>query len=143
MACAIGLREHQPIVPNATPNTGELVRELIVLEKELDVRNLLSGWAASLQILPSKNATEAFAFLLKLDTNNYTINSFGYKKDEMEKASQDYLKLEKELEATVGVQAVLVSVGRIEQLRVAYPSYYSDTRGFIREIVRAIGTEQL
>src|SRR5215470_17899571 len=53
MACAIGMREHQPIVPNATPNGGELVRELTTLEKELDVRNLLSGWAASLRILPS------------------------------------------------------------------------------------------
>jgi len=142
MSSVIALREKSPLVPNTPTDKVALVEELGVLEKTLKVRILLGSWAASVQHLSTKNGTDAFAFLLVLDTRRYTVHATGYKKRDLRKASEDYLAMEKEIEMEPGRQAVLVSVESMKALRVAYPNFYIDTDAFLREVDRAIGAKR-
>jgi hypothetical protein len=140
MGSALALREGTALVEN-TPTTGaELKKELIELERRLKVRKLLTGWTESLNVLPTKNATDAYAFLLELDTNKFTIRPLAYKEREMPKAYKDYLIVERDIEQGKkrGVQAVLVSVSSLQALRSAYPNYYVDTHAFVRELDLAV-----
>lgn len=52
-------------------------------------------------------------------------------------ASSEYLTAERNLN-TEGSNAVLVSVDSMESLRRAYPSYFLDTRVFIRAVKEAL-----
>jgi uncharacterized protein YbgA (DUF1722 family) len=63
----------------------------------------------------------------------------GYKKKELEKASEDYLNLEKSIVDIKGAQAVLVAVDSINALKRSYPNYYLDTQVFMSEYNDIVG----
>jgi ppGpp synthetase/RelA/SpoT-type nucleotidyltranferase len=137
MGSAIAIREGRYLVPGAPVNHGELVRELRVLSDELKIEDVLAGWSAAVKIL-APNGANASAFLLVLDQNARTIQVTGFGQKELERASEEYLKVEKENTDSRMVQAVLVSVASLDALRSAYPNYYLDTTAFLNAVRQAI-----
>ena len=80
-------------------------------------------------------------FLLKLDLREKRVGVTGYAKDQLEKATADYLAVEK-LEKSGGItDAVLVSVDSMANLRRAYPNYFLDTRVFVDAVNKAVGVD--
>jgi hypothetical protein len=61
----------------------------------------------------------------------------GY--DELQRATDDYLQIEKENVSNPATQAVLVSVDSVAGLRSAYPNFYLDTRMFLKMVRETIG----
>jgi len=137
MGTEIARREKCPIVPGTPEDPGELVEEIRELSNRLAVDNMLSGWGFAVQKIVGAPA-EAVMFLLVLDSIKRTLSTTPFRAEELEKASNAYLKIEKETEQHPEIQAVLVSVESIESLRAAYPNYYLDTGAFLDALRQAI-----
>lgn len=60
------------------------------------------------------------------------IESFSKKR--LNEASDRYAQIEKEIFSGESKQAVLVSAGKIKDLKKAYPNYFLDTKEFISKI---------
>jgi Region found in RelA / SpoT proteins len=132
MSSAIAFRERQPLVPGTPTNKPELISELRALTKELNVKTMLQGWSFAMRRLPPKNVTDARTFLVVLDTAAYTLTTTGFKKEEMAKASEAYLAVEKAEKPNI--HAVLVSLESVHAIRSAYPNFYLDTKAFIEAL---------
>ncbi len=132
MSSAIALRERKPLVPGTPTEKEILIGELRNLAETLHVQRCLQGWAYALKRLPAKNVTDAAAFLVVLDLDAWTLASTGFKKEELAKASDAYLAIEKA--SNSNVQAVLISLDSVHSLRTAYPNYYLDASVFIKAL---------
>jgi len=142
MSCAIARREKQPLVPGTPTDEAQLIDELFMLTNKLNVVNALHGWNFALKQLPAKNVTDAVTFLVVLDTEAYTLSTTGFKKEELPKASEAYLAIEKTTAAKPGTQAVLVSLDSVHALRSAYPNYFLDTNAFVAALNFSIRQRQ-
>lgn len=136
MSSAIALREKQPVVPGTPTDKTELVAELRTLASQLNVVSMLEGYRFAMRRLPAKNVTDAVAFLVVLDTEKYRLTTTGFKKEELAKASEAYLDVEKT--AKPNIHAVLVSLSSVHAIRGAYPNFYLDTEAFIKAVRFAI-----
>ena len=135
MGTAIARREETPRVAGTPEDDAELKKDIKHYASKLDVLNRLRAFG--LIIKERKNLIEKNTryFLLQTDPEKDTVSITGYTGKDSEKASADYLKVEKELAGKMGQDAVLVSVDSLETLERAYPNYFLDTKAF-HEIVR-------
>jgi hypothetical protein len=131
---AIAMREESPPVPGTPTDSAQLISELRGLTNSLKVRALLTKWSDALRQLPSQSTTDARWFILALDTRENTIKVTGFA--EARKATEEYGKIEQR--RGPGLDTVLVSGVRLDQLRSAYPNYYSDTHDFIAALDEAL-----
>jgi hypothetical protein len=138
MSSAIASRERQPLVPDTSSNIAELIDELREAARKLDVANLMNGWNAAMRRLPPKNVTKATAFLVVLDTKAHTYDVTGFTEDELAKAAEEYLSIEKRTAAEPNIQGVLISVDSVQAIRSAYPNYFVDNAAFVRALTFAI-----
>jgi len=133
-------REGTPPVPNTPSNQRELRDELRHYAESLDVENHLIAYATALGAPELAGASkDAHYFLLELDAPARRVKVTGYKMDELQKASNDYLASERAIiEGKSELDAVLVSVESVKALKQAYPNYFLDTHRFITQLRRAI-----
>jgi hypothetical protein len=131
MGSALALREGTPII-TATPNEPqELARELRELTKELKVKQRLKGWARALRQLPRRNVTKFQWLLLVLNVSNNTIKVTGF--SDRSKAAHVINEIEK-TKKNSDLDAVLVWVRSVHDLKTLYPNYYADTGEFIHAL---------
>ncbi len=130
MGSALAMREGTPLVENTPHVEQELIAELRAAANELRVTHRLRGWADALQTLPRKHIKRFKYLLLALNTTENTIAVKGFQNrkeadeaiDEMERSKRSDL------------DAVLVWVDSIKNLRAAYPNYYADTTAFLEAL---------
>jgi hypothetical protein len=138
MSAELASRERTAAVPNTPTNRRELRLELREYEAKLGVINRLELYAASIHLPETAGEMkDAKLFLLELDPNAMQLRVTGYKARELERASADYLRVERRALAG-GRDAVLVSVDSFRALKKAYPNYYMDTHKFIQALKEAI-----
>jgi len=133
MGGAIALGEHCAPVPNTPILPRELRDELRHYAAKLSVVSRLKGYASVI----GQVTEEDHYVIVKLDAKNNQTELFGYGKTELEKATADYGVIESNLGDRGNVDAVLVSVSGIDNLRVAYPTYFLDSEDFIKEVKEA------
>jgi hypothetical protein len=138
MGTAIAIREHTDLVPKTPSTETELKKELVDYAHRLDVEGHLRAYGSALQTLEGPGAHDAHYFLLELDTTAKTTIVKGYRYGELQKASDEYLAIERSIEKRPGINAVLVSVESLEALRRAYPNYFLDSDVFIQAVKEAI-----
>ena len=109
-------------------------------EKELQVLEKLNYFAKAAQVL-SKNKQKGFYHLIILSIENKTISIQSFAKDDFESAKTEYAKAEKRLINGEKIDPVLVAVGRINQLKRAYPNFFLDTTEFINKVRNIIGSD--
>lgn len=141
MGSFIAIRERTPIIPNTPRSFLELKEELQHYAQMLDVQNRLRIYGDALQGVANIAVfPDAKYFLLELDLKGHRIMVRGYTDENLNQATDDYLRVEK-LEKSGGVtDAVLVSVDSMANLRRAYPNYFLDTRVFVDAVNKAIGS---
>lgn len=141
VSSSIAIREKQPTVPE-TPTTMEQIRpELLELYTSLNVKNVLSGWAAITKFTAEDSHDEiraAAMYLLVLDPSTFSTTLYPYSSEKATDANAHYARLEKE---QPDLQAVLVSVDSVAALRTAYPNYFLDTTSFLNIVEKAIAHE--
>lgn len=137
MGSAIALREERPPVPGTPEAKLELVEELRTLTLQLRIEAVLSGWSQAVQ-MAGNWPMDAKAFLLVLDAREKRVQVQGFRNNELARADEEYLNVEKANKDNPDVQAVLVSVDSISALQSAYPNYYLDTSAFLEAVRLAI-----
>jgi len=134
MGSALAIREQTPLVGGTPLNEQDLIAELGTAARELKVRQRLRKWANAIRTLPRRNIADFKWLLLVLDTEKNTIQVTGFA--DRRQASKEIGKIESS--ARKNLDAVLVSVNSIKQLRAAYPNYYADTREFLNALSIAL-----
>lgn len=137
MGSAIALREKLPIVPHTPTSCRALIDDLLRYSDELDAISRMQSYGAALRVL-DENTENAHYFLIRLETGAQTVTTIGFKKNELEKAEQQYAALEKQIARAKGGDAVLVSAASLATLKRAYPNYFADTRLFIEALENAL-----
>ncbi len=133
---AMALSEDREPVEGTPHNPSELVPELREATKTLRVRQRLRGWSTALQRLRRKNIKGFKWLLLVLNVSENTIKVTGF--SDRQKASAAVAAIEQAKREEL--DAVLVWVNSVRDLRTAYPNYYADTREFLKALDAALGT---
>jgi hypothetical protein len=137
MGSALAYREGTPFVEDTTTNITDLIKELREVTTMLRVQERLSGWSDALQVLPRQDIKEGFKWLLLvLNIKDKTIKVTGY--IDRKQASKAVAEIEKSKQEDL--DAVLVWVPSINNLRAAYPNYYADTKGFLEALKTSLAT---
>jgi hypothetical protein len=124
---AFAMREGTAFVPNTPSDPSELIRELKELTKSLKVRQRLAGWARALKRLPRSNIKDFKWLLLVLNVDRNTIKVTCFETRARAANTLDEIELKKD----DSMDAVLVWVNSVNNLKTAYPNYYADTGEFI------------
>jgi len=139
MGSAIARREKQDaLVPNTPKTKTALVAELKKLIKDLSVFQTLSAYANAVNYAVQRAHKSDHYFLLNLEPSEGRMSVTAYKRNELERATSEYLEVEKKISKEAGAEAVLVSVDSLAVLRRAYPNYFLDTALFLEEVKEAI-----
>jgi hypothetical protein len=140
MGTAIAWREGAPAVPGTPTTEAELVRELRGYADQRAMADRLRSYGAALHTAEQSSATDKNAsyFLLKLDPSAQEVTVTGFKRGQLETASQEYLAVEKGIRGGAAQDAVLVSVDSVASLRRAYPNYFLDTTAFVELVQETI-----
>jgi ppGpp synthetase/RelA/SpoT-type nucleotidyltranferase len=142
MSSALAIKEGCARVPGTPVEYADLIKELSLLTNQLEVERIfLSLGFAAYQVgkrlleddteFRHEGLRNADMFLLVLNPADKNLQVFPYQSKQLKEATAAYLKIESE---QTELQAVLVSVDRIEQLRNAYPNYYLDTEAFLDDL---------
>lgn len=131
---AFALRESTSPVPGTQEDPNELIRELRDTTKRLKVRQRLAGWARALKRVPRKNVGSFKWLLLVLNLTDTTIKVTGFAT--RAKAADAINQIEQQRRDDL--DAVLVWVNSINDLKAAYPNYYADTDEFINALNQAL-----
>ena len=134
MGSALALREQTPIVAETPINRAQLARELRDVTNSLKVRQKLRGWAKALRRLPRHNVRRFKWLLLVLNVTDSTIKVTGFD----DRAKTDIAIAQIEQQKREDLDAVLVWVRSVNDLKTAYPNYYADTSGFIEALNEAL-----
>jgi hypothetical protein len=135
---AFALTERTPIVPGTPDNPGELIAELREYTDQLRVFDILRAYGAALKFTETKVDPDARYYLLTLSLDEKRLALRTYRLHELDKATKDYLEIEKEEALRPGRQAVLVAADSLSALRKAYPSYFLDTQVFLEQLRRVL-----
>ena len=127
MGSALAIREMTQLVADTPTNETELIKELRDSIKALKVRQRLKAWTSTLRTLPRKNIQGFKWLLLILNLRDNTIKVRGFAS--RREASEVIAEIEQAKNSDL--DAVLVWVKSVDDLRAAYPNYYADTREFI------------
>lgn len=136
VSSALAIKENCPLVSETPTDKKELYLKIKEKEKKLDVINKLTKWSNALRLIDEKqlkNKTAKF-FLLELDIGREDLFIQSYNAKEEDLATKEYLKLEKKYKDHSDYDLVLVGVDAAKDLKKAYPNYFIDTTGFVKEL---------
>lgn len=112
-----------------------IFRRFLQKSERLEVKDRLRAFTiAADQIV--RNYAQGNVHLLILNTEKKTVQIHTFSQFEQEVANTEYSKVESQIERGKPLMAVLVSAGRVKDLRKAYPNYFLDTREFIKYLER-------
>lgn len=136
VSSVFALEEGCPTVPNTPSTREELVREIkdVCLHKNI-LNKLTAIRSATHSIVRQGNNAHYYLLVLSFEKQSLFIQEYAEK--ELELATKAYTIIESEKE-NFHLNAVLVSAGSINDLKSAYPNYFTDIGEFVRRIRRII-----
>ena len=129
----IARTENGPVICDI--DTQDLRIEAAELARTLKVIPLLENMQHVFEIFSNfegPGAGKADMYLLELDSQKRAVTYEGYPKEAFSSAAEAYSKRERETKDDQDIQVVLVSVASLNELKIAYPSYFLDSSGFIQ-----------
>ncbi len=116
---------NNPIIKNS-------LSESIKLAKKLSVYKKFEGYAGSLQVIDSHVKKEVEGYnLIKINFQKQTVAVVTFPLNQFNKATEEYLKYEKEAARKKDFIVALVSSQSIDNLKEAYPNYFADSALFV------------
>jgi len=119
------LAEHQKLKPE------NIYKKIKKLEKELNFIENIKGLRAASQFIQQEKIGSYYNIVV-LDTVNKNIRIIGFSQDSLKRATKKYAELEAEADRSKDV--VLVSAGKLKDLKKAYPNYFLDVKDFLSKI---------
>lgn len=131
VSSVFALDEKCPTIPNTPTNYDEIIQELKDVCQANNILAKLSAIRTATQAIVRKGNNATY-YILTLNFQTHEVIIQGYAEKELELATAAYKALESEVDK--GVNAVLVSAGSINDLKSAYPNYFTDIGQFVRKI---------
>lgn len=110
----------------------DLMIALYMMDQRYNLSDQLKALRISVNIVKEKNFKNGY-YILNINFINKTVHISAYNKTEEILATSKYVDLEKKA-GDGGNAVVLVSVPKMIELQEAYPSYFLDTRNFLKAI---------
>lgn len=130
----IAIKEKQPIPPNVVDDIDEIVHEIEALNEKHNYLDFLSAIRVAID---SQNRINSTAFqgycILILNYHKKRLELKFFKTSQFEEANNTYNSIES-TRAESKIDAVLVRVSSLKDLKAAYPNYFSDIAEFIKII---------
>lgn len=120
---------------------GEVFRQVRDEAERLQVVNQLEGFSRVIANVET-DRKQGSLHLVVLDIPNKEVRIKTFSKTSIDEASREYLKEEEQITDSNKKQVVLVSSSSLDNLRKAYPSYFLDTKEFVR-ILNEITTQNI
>lgn len=114
----------------------EILRETVHIAEELEVIDKLTVYNSIVEELHHTQDEKTHYYLLELNTHDRNVTVNGYSREELPKATSDYLDREKAAKDDDSVQVVLVAAQSVSALKKAYPNYFLDTGRFVARLRR-------
>jgi ppGpp synthetase/RelA/SpoT-type nucleotidyltranferase len=145
VSSAFAKLEGCPCVPNTPDDETELYSQINKMEKELNVMAKMAGWSSAMMFfnekIKTKNKTKNVQFfLLELDIVGHKLSIRPYRKEQEQKAINDYSELEKRQSGRKDYDVVLVGVDKANDLQKAYPNYFVDSTEFLSHLQKIINS---
>lgn len=132
--------EHSSLVPGYDSLTQKQTFKVVSeVEKELKVLEKLRAFSIATDAITRTKRTGSYHLVI-LDSIQKTVRIVPFPKNDLERATAAYSEAETRANNGEPLDVVLVSAGRVGQLRRAYPNYFLDTNGFIKKIEQIIGS---
>ncbi len=123
---------------NMSPESMKSLKDSIISDIDtLDIITKLRAFSVTTKSIAQRNKKEGYT-LLKLDTNKMVVNIAYFDKYEFDKASEEYLRLERESGNMESDNIVLVSTLTVHNLKKAYPNYFADSNNFIENLEKLL-----
>jgi len=138
---AFAAYEKTPPVPGTPASRRELLTDIKALTRELDVTKRLYAYRHALKTFEQGNLGAAAYALLDMrptEAATITLTISAFSRHGLDDATEEYLRVEKEIEDLPGAQAVLVSVDDMASLKRAYPNYFLDTDRYLSYLAKAV-----
>lgn len=127
--------ENSILVPTTPPDPEELIARIRILENQLSVRTSMKHWQNAVRVIDPHFLKKAYYFLLVIEKrgDDTSLQIKAYPRDKQNLAIQAYNETEqaKEGAESLILDVVLVALDSVNELRKAYPNYYSDTTAFV------------
>ena len=139
MSSAIAKLEESPCVPETPNNKRKLGREIKQLAQQIRVSHTLAAYNLTLNYVGRIKKSDAKILLVHMIPEQSKVTVLGFRLRDSQTASEEYTKLERNIEDSHSEQAVLVRVDSLQALQRAYPNYFLDTQRF-SEILKEVYT---
>ena len=126
------LDNSKSLIRKPTRRPIEIYSELAELDKKEHILEKLVNYSNAIDII-DKNNSPATYYIILLLPSQHEVKIYSFTKNEYANAIKIYSELENNAKTSNSDQ-VLVSVGDIKNLRLAYPSYFADITDFVEEI---------
>ena len=129
------IKEELPVMEeHSSISMLDLMFECEKQTKSLNVIEILKALRISAKQIEFDNFSGEY-YLIHIKVAEKMVQIQGFKKSQFEKASEEYLNIEKTIQNSENA-VVLVSSSSIKSLKKAYPSYFLDTSEFINVLER-------
>jgi putative GTP pyrophosphokinase len=138
---AFAHQEESPLVPRFDHlSLEDTYRTVAKVEASLGAIDRMSAFSAAVHLISSDDiSSQAYTYhLIILDSLKGVVTVKAFGRDSYEKAVQEYTEAETRAAKGEKIEPVLVSAGRIETLRRAYPSFFLDIGAFMLHVTTIV-----
>ncbi len=128
------IRENQPIVPDTVEDVNELVSEIEEINSRCNFLDMLSAIRVAVDNQEQKKFKQQGYYILILNYNTKRLSIKYFMPSKIEAANDIYTQIES-TRSESKIDAVLVRVSSFQDLKIAYPNYFSDIGEFL-ELVK-------
>jgi len=139
-ASAFALRENCAPLPRfGNLSDGETALAVADAEARLFALDQMRAISVAVDMIAKESSGSSY-HLIVLNSLERTVEVTSYDRGSFEQALEDYSKSEKDAAEGMKIEPVLVSAGRIETLRRAYPNFFLDIREFVQIVDGIVST---
>lgn len=144
VSSAFAIAEDAPVMEEHQDMTTREIMDMAArLANELNAVDVVSNWSRAVSVIDRhRSELKAHFLLVELDTKLQRVTIKGFPRSQVENANSEYSKLEKQYEKDDSKNIVMVSIGSINSLRLAYPNYFLDTQDFLGKLRDIIETSK-
>lgn len=123
-----------PLGQYAHMNVLETFKRMKRLDLKHKITEQIKGYATAANVIHSKYTAARYYNVIALDIVAKEVKITSFRRDQVAEASQYYKTLEDRSVRGEKIESVLVSAGRLNSLKLAYPNYFLDIQSFIEKI---------
>ena len=138
MSSVFAAQEASPSVPDTPNNQANLVRDVREIATELEVTKRLNAFRAITRGIPQFQGLGNPWIMLELDLGNRTITAEPFRLKQEGRATAEYANRELESRGNPNRHVVMVSARSVNELRRAYPNFFTDLNEFRRSVEETI-----